>query len=57
IDLGRIHPELIDTLPADWLPEPRGSVVARHTVGLGDPLWSEEVAPGERVSDGLPHAL
>ena len=57
IDLGAIHGELAGTRPADWLPEPAGSVIARHTVGLGDPLRRGEIAPEERIGDGLPHAL
>ena len=38
VELGAIHPELEGSRPADWLPEPRAAVVARHTVGLGDPF-------------------
>ncbi len=30
---------------------------ARHTVGLGDPLEDGDIAPGERLADGLPQAL
>ncbi len=57
IDLGRIHPELAGTEPSDWLPAPGESIIARHTVGLGDPLRVEDIPEGERISDGLPHAL
>ncbi len=57
IDLGSIHEELSGSQPADWLPESRESIVARHTVGLGDPLRMGEIAPEERIGDGLPHAL
>ena len=57
VELGEIHPELQGSRPADWLPEPRAAVVARHTVGLGDPLLAHQVPPEERVADGLPHAL
>ena len=57
VDLGAIHPELAGSRPADWLPEPRPSIVARHTVGLGDPLRRDQIAPEERIADGLPHAL
>jgi L-alanine-DL-glutamate epimerase-like enolase superfamily enzyme len=57
IDLGSIHPELAGTLPSDWLPEPTDSVIARHTVGLGDPLRARDIPATERIEDGLPHAL
>ncbi len=57
VDLGTIHPELAGSSPADWLPEPRTVIAARHTVGLGDPLLAEQVAPEERANDGLPQAL
>jgi hypothetical protein len=29
----------------------------RHTVGMADPLRADDLAPGERLSDGLPQAL
>lgn len=59
--------ELIRTprlgIPADvadpsHLPAARRSVIARHTVGLGDPLTPADIAAtGEPVDDGLPHSL
>ena len=57
VDLGALHPELAGSRPADWLPPPLPSVVARHTVGLGDPLLREQIPGEDRVADGLPHAL
>lgn len=57
INLGSIHGELAGTEPADWLPEPRASIIARHTVGLGDPLRRQDIPAEERIEDGLPHAL
>ncbi len=57
VELGAIHPELAGSRPADWLPAPLPSVVARHTVGLGDPLLHDQIPGEERVADGLPHAL
>ena len=57
VDLGSIHPELAGKAPADWLPSPGESLVARHTVGLGDPLRAEEIPMEECIGDGLPHAL
>lgn len=57
IDFGAIHPELAGA-SMDFLPrEPLGSVIARHTVGLTDPLTVAEIPEGERVRDGLPQAL
>ena len=57
VEVGAVHPELAGSRPADWLPAPRPSVFARHTVGLGDPLIRDQIADEERVADGLPHAL
>ena len=57
VDLGAVHPELAGSRPADWLPAPLPSVVARHTVGLGDPLIPDQIPAEDRVADGLPHAL
>lgn len=33
------------------------TVFARHTVGLSDPITAADLAPGERVDDGLPQTL
>jgi hypothetical protein len=58
VKLGQIHPELEGAEPKELLPaEPLRSVVARHTVGLSDPLTDGEVGPEERVDDGLPQSL
>lgn len=58
IDLGVIHPELVDSVPADWLPEsPSGSIAARHTIGLADPLTDAQIPADERLEDGLPQSL
>lgn len=58
LDLGSIHPSLVGTQPADWLPaDPPAQVFCRHTVGLSDALTDEEIADDERVSDGLPQSL
>lgn len=56
--LGDVHAELAGAAPADLLPaQPLRSVVARHTVGLADPLTDAGVPPGERLDDGLPQSL
>lgn len=58
IRLGRIHPELQGSAPADWLPAaPRRQITARHTVGLADPLRLQDIPDSERLHDGLPQAL
>jgi hypothetical protein len=57
IELAEIHPELAGSQPADWLGEPSALVIARHTVGLGDPLFADEIAAEDRAEDALPQAL
>lgn len=56
IDLGRIHSALRNKTPADFLPAaPRRNVIARHTIGLADPLTDRDIA--ERLGDCLPQSL
>src|SRR5262245_54166877 len=57
IRLGTIHRRLTGESPADLLPAPAARVRARHTVGLSDPLVDEDIAPGDRLDDGLPQSL
>jgi len=58
IKLGGIHAELADFHPSDLLaPDPLSRIIARHTVGLGDPLKPETIPSAERANDGLPQAL
>jgi hypothetical protein len=57
IDLGEIHSELAGTEPSDWLGNPETSVIARHTVGLGDPLTAPEIPEEDRADDRLPQSL
>ncbi len=58
IDLGELHPELATFQPADLLPEKADTtIIARHTVGLGDPLKDTDIPAQERCDDGLPQAL
>lgn len=58
IRLGDIFEELADTQPTEWLPrKPPARIIARHTVGLSDPLTADDIAPGDRVDDGLPQSL
>jgi L-alanine-DL-glutamate epimerase-like enolase superfamily enzyme len=37
--------------------EPLRSICCRHTVGLADPIRAADVAPEERLDDGLPQTL
>jgi L-alanine-DL-glutamate epimerase-like enolase superfamily enzyme len=58
IRLGEMHAELADTSPADLLPaRPLQTIIARHTVGLTDPLTDADIPPAERLDDGLPQSL
>ena len=58
ISAGEIHPELSGTEPAAWLPqEPRRQLYVRHTIGLADPLSSNDIPAGERLNDGFPQSV
>lgn len=58
IRLGRIHAELSGAEPRDLLPSaPLRQIIVRHTVGLTDPLTDGQIAPADRVEDGLPQSL
>lgn len=57
IELGAIHPELCGKKPSDFLSPPTDILIARHTVGLGDPLDASDVTPENAVCDGLPFTL
>lgn len=58
IRLGELRSELEGFSPAKWLPaRPHGEVIARHTVGLSDPLTDADIATGEHLNDGLPQSL
>jgi hypothetical protein len=58
IRLGELHEELKGHEPADFLPpQPRPTIIARHTVGLADPLTDADIPASERLADGLPQSL
>ena len=58
VEPGAVAPELRGAKPANFLPAtPPAEVFARHTVGLSDPITAADLAPGERVDDGLPQTL
>jgi L-alanine-DL-glutamate epimerase-like enolase superfamily enzyme len=55
---GAVHAELADWDLAASLPDkPLDRVLVRHTIGLLDPLRTDEVADADRVDDGLPQSL
>ncbi|MDA0722643.1 MAG: hypothetical protein O3B25_00060 [Verrucomicrobia bacterium] len=55
IRLGDVRPELNDLSLAEALPEkPRATIIARHTIGLGDPLTTDDVTDETRADDTLP---
>jgi hypothetical protein len=58
IRLDALHPDLAGAQPADLLPsQPLPALTLRHTIGLSDPLTDDEIAPDDRVDDGLPQSL
>ncbi len=58
IQLGMIHPQLKDFNFNEFLPKsPLQSIQIRHTVGLLDPLRTEDVFEDARINDGLPETL
>jgi L-alanine-DL-glutamate epimerase-like enolase superfamily enzyme len=55
IRLGDVRLELNDLSLAEALPEkPRPTIIARHTIGLGDPLTTDDVTDETRANDTLP---
>ncbi len=55
---GRIHPCLEGQSASSLLPKtPLAKVQARHTVGLGDPLNSNQIDADDRIDDTLPQSL
>lgn len=58
IQLDSIHPSLHGLTPGGLLPAaPPDEVIARHTVGLSDPLTDADIPADERLNDGLPQSL
>jgi hypothetical protein len=58
LGLDSIHPELRGRTAMELRPaEPNANVIVRHTVGLADPLTKADIAPSERLEDGLPQPL
>ena len=58
IQLGEVDEELHGLQPQDLLPsDPRGRIVARHTIGMADLLTIDEISKADRLDDGLPQSL
>ena len=58
IDLGVIHPQLVDFNLDDVLPKsPLEKIRIRHTVGLSDPFLKKDIRENERINDGFPVTL
>lgn len=58
IQLGNIHAPLAGSAPGDLLPDrPLQQIIARHTVGLADPLTDGEIPAKDCLDDGLPQSL
>ena len=54
LDLSAIHPELKGRMLGEFLPaQPLTKIIARHTVGLSDPLTAADLTPENRIADGL----
>ncbi len=57
IRLDAIHPDLASEGCQPPVFQPRTRIIARHTVGLADPLCDADIAPADRLDDGLPQSL
>jgi hypothetical protein len=57
ITWGKLRPELAGQTPKDLFPPPLQAVIARHTVGLADPLTEADIQAADRINDGLPQSL
>ncbi len=58
VRLAEIHPSLKNLRPPDLLPaRPLNEIIARHTIGLADPLTDNDIPVGEKLNDGLPQSL
>ncbi|MBW3600135.1 MAG: hypothetical protein KY475_23035 [Planctomycetes bacterium] len=55
---GDFHARLRGLDAGELLPrEPLRQIIARHTIGMADPLRASEIAPEDRLRDGLPQSL
>lgn len=57
-DPSRIYPELAGFEWRSAFPQaPLKRVTLRHTVGLSDPIFERDIAPEQKLNDGLPQSL
>ncbi len=58
LSMGAIQIQMGATKAHEWLPKKAlSSIIARHTVGLADPLTPSDIPDDEKVADSLPQAL
>ena len=58
ISLAALQIETGATEPTDWLrTTPLKSIIARHTIGLADPLTAADIPADEKADDQLPQAF
>ena len=58
IRLETFDTRLAGRSPGELLPaSPRRRIIARHTVGMADPLEERDIAESARLNDGLPQSL
>jgi len=58
IRLQDIHPELDGYSPAELLPKHLlKEINVRHTIGLSDAIFEDEISPQDQLNDGLPQSL
>lgn len=58
IDPGALHEELRGcTLAGSIVRESSRSLFVRHTVGLSDPIHDADIAPADRLNDGIPQSV
>jgi hypothetical protein len=57
ISWDKLRPELAGFEVKDLLPPPLKTITVRHTVGMVDFLFENEISKEERINDGLPQSL
>jgi len=58
LNFSQLDASLDGVKPSDILPShPLESITVRHTIGLSDPLFTEEIEWHDRLNDGLPQSL
>lgn len=58
VEPGAVHEELDGRRIEDFVPSrPAESLLVRHTVGLGDPIFESDIDLSDRLNDGIPQSL